>query len=43
MFGDGAAGDFTPSYTQKNNESFENFIKKLKNCFGEFQKSIYLS
>ncbi len=43
MFGDGAAGDFTPSYTQKNKRSFNNFIKKLKNCFGEFNKSIYFT
>jgi len=43
LFGDGAAGDFTPSYTQKNKDSFDNFIRKLKNCFGEFQHSIYFT
>ncbi len=41
LFGDGAAGDFTPSYTQKNKEAFDNFINKLENCFGKFEKSIY--
>lgn len=43
LFGDGAAGDFTPSYTQKNKDSFENFIKKLNNCFGKFENSIYFT
>ena len=43
MFGDGAAGDFTPSYTQKNKDSFNNFIKKLESCFGTFEKSIYFT
>jgi len=43
LFGDGAAGDFTPSYTQKNRDSFNNFIKKLENCFGGFQRSIYFT
>ncbi len=43
LFGDGAAGNFTPSYTQKNKDSFDNFIKKLENCFGKFQKSIYFT
>lgn len=43
IFGDGAAGDFTPSYTQKNKDSFDNFIKKLENCFGYFEKSIYFT
>jgi len=43
MFGDGAAGNFTPSYTQKNKNQFDNFIKKLENCFGKFQKSIYFT
>jgi DNA-binding transcriptional ArsR family regulator len=43
LFGDGAAGDFTPSYTQKNKNSFDNFINKLKNCFGSFEKSIYFT
>ncbi len=41
LFGDGAAGDFTPSYTQKRKEILDNFIKKLENCFGDFEKSIY--
>jgi DNA-binding MarR family transcriptional regulator len=43
LFGDGAAGDFTPSYTQKNRDSFDNFINKLENCFGKFEKSIYFT
>jgi len=43
LFGDGAAGDFTPSYTQKHREAVDNFIKKLENCFGQFEKSIYLT
>ena len=43
LFGDGAAGDFTPSYTQKNKEGVDNFIKKLDNCFGGFEKSIYFT
>ena len=43
IFGDGAAGDFTPSYTQKNRDSLDNFIKKLTNCFGSFEKSIYFT
>ncbi len=43
LFADGAAGDYTPSYTQKNKHSFENFIKKLENCFGKFDKSIYFT
>lgn len=43
LFGDGAAGDFTPSYTQKNKESLDNFIKKLENCFGGFERSIYFT
>lgn len=43
LFGDGAAGDFTPSYTQKNKSAMENFIKKLENCFGDFEKSIYFT
>jgi hypothetical protein len=41
LLGDGAAGDFTPSYTQKNKKSFDNFIKKLENSFGKFERSIY--
>jgi len=41
MFCDGCAGEFTPSYFQKNKEPFDNFIKKLENCFGQFNKSIY--
>ncbi|OGJ17068.1 hypothetical protein A3K73_01420 [Candidatus Pacearchaeota archaeon RBG_13_36_9] len=43
LFGDGAAGDFTPSYTQKNKEALDNFVKKLENCFGKFEKSIYFT
>jgi len=43
LFGDGAAGDFTPSYTQKNRDSFNNFITKLINCFGDLEKSIYFT
>jgi|GEM_PF-2651035 len=43
LLGDGAAGDFTPSYTQKNKQPFDNFIEKLENCFGNFQKSIYFT
>lgn len=43
LFGDGAAGDFTPSYTQKNKSAMENFTKKLENCFGNFEKSIYFT
>ncbi|MCX6750686.1 MAG: hypothetical protein NTZ83_04470, partial [Candidatus Pacearchaeota archaeon] len=43
LFGDGAAGNFTPSYTQKKRDSLENFIKKLENCFGKFEKSVYLT
>jgi hypothetical protein len=43
MFGDGSAGNFTPSYTQKNKNSLNNFIKKLENCFGYFEKSIYFT
>ncbi len=43
LFGDGAAGDFTPSYTQKEKDAFDNLIKKLENCFGKFEKSIYFT
>ncbi|MFH1711127.1 MAG: winged helix-turn-helix domain-containing protein [Nanoarchaeota archaeon] len=43
LFGDGAAGDFTPSYTQKNKVQTDNFIKKLENCFGNFEKSEYVT
>ncbi|MBU3913808.1 MAG: winged helix-turn-helix domain-containing protein [Nanoarchaeota archaeon] len=43
LFGDGAAGDFTPSYTQKNKAQVDNFVKKLENCFGKFEKSVYLT
>ncbi len=43
LFGDGAAGDFTPSYTQKNKYGVDNFIKKLENCFGEFEQSRYFT
>ncbi len=43
LFGDGAAGEFTPSYTQKNKDSFDNFIKKIEDCFGKFEKSIYFT
>jgi len=43
LFGDGAAGEFTPSYTQKNKDSLNNFIRKLENCFGEFEKSLYFT
>ena len=43
LFGDGAAGDFTPSYTQKNKEGVDNFIKKLENCFGKFEQSRYFT
>jgi len=42
LFGDGYAGDFTPSYFQKNKIAVDNFIKKLKNCFGNFERSVYL-
>lgn len=41
LFADGSAGNFTPSYMQKRKSSFDNFLKKLENCFGSFQKSIY--
>ncbi|MBS3092808.1 hypothetical protein J4466_05315 [Candidatus Pacearchaeota archaeon] len=43
LFADGAAGEFTPSYTQKNKETLDNFIRKLENCFGNFKKSIYFT
>ena len=43
LFGDGSAGEFTPSYTQKNKEGVDNFIKKLENCFGFFEKSVYFT
>lgn len=41
LFADGTAGDFTPSYAQKNKHQLDNFIKKLENCFGNFKFSIY--
>ena len=43
LFGDGAAGDFTPSYTQKNKSAVDNFIRKMENSFGIFEKSIYFT
>jgi len=43
LFGDGAAGNFTPSYTQKEELNLKNFIKKLENCFGTIEKSIYFT
>ncbi len=43
LFADGSAGDFTPSYMQKNKDSFNNFIRKLENCFGTFDKSFYFT
>jgi len=43
LFGDGSAGEYTPSYTQKRKEALDNFIRKLKNCFGKFQKSVYFT
>ena len=36
IFGDGSAGNFTPSFFQKNEIANKQFISKLKNCFGEF-------
>src|SRR3989344_5451648 len=36
IFGDGSAGDFTPSFFQKNEIANKQFISKLKNCFGKF-------
>lgn len=41
LFGDGCAGDFTPSYFQKNKIAVDNFIRKLENCFGSFEQSNY--
>lgn len=37
IFGDGHAGEFTPSYYQKNKLNLKQFVTKLKNCFGEFK------
>ena len=36
IFGDGSAGNFTPSFFQKNEIANKQFISKLKNCFGKF-------
>ncbi len=41
LMGDGYAGDWTPAYSQKNNETREIFIQKIKNCFGSFKESHY--
>lgn len=38
IFGDGAAcNNSTPSYFQKNPIGYNNFISKIKNCFGDFE------
>ncbi|MBU3896472.1 MAG: winged helix-turn-helix domain-containing protein [Nanoarchaeota archaeon] len=43
LFADGSAGDFTPSYDQKDNKCANYFISRLKNCFGNFEVKIYKS
>ena len=40
IFGDGSAGNFTPSFCQKNPIANRQFLLKLKNCFGDFDESI---
>ena len=39
IFGDGAAGNFTPSFFQKNKIANKQFLSKLKNCFGDFDEN----
>lgn len=43
IMADGAGGNFTPSYTQKNKEQVKIFTEKLRNCFGEFESSFYFT
>lgn len=40
IFGDGSAGNFTPSFCQKDETANRQFISKLKNCFGDFDENI---
>lgn len=41
LFGDGCAGNFTPSYFQKNREANQQFLRKLTTCFGDFSVTRY--
>ena len=41
LFGDGSAGNFTPSYFQKNKMADQQFLRKLKACFGDFTVARY--
>jgi len=38
LMGDGYAGDHTPQYSQKNDNTRQEFIQKIKNCFGPFEE-----
>lgn len=40
LFCDGQAGNHTPAYFQKSKLNRSAFIKKLKNCFGDFNENV---